>query len=123
METKELTQFGYYLNFHSYVYEQVAESIYDDGTPIPEYLYMQSHTYRSETWRNSSNIKCFHRTALVSAVHNHFPMRCLNSSKMHHSCKGRNLDPETESVMMHFRRWREVPNCTQCLVHDRTLWR
>ena len=69
--------------------------------PIPDYLYMMRHTYRAELLGAGSNIKCLHRTDLVRAVHNHFPMACINTTG-HHSCDGLVIDPK-DSILMHFR--------------------
>lgn len=119
---------AYYLNRHAYVYEMFEETQLEDKRPIPEYLYTMRHTYRAELLGSGSNIKCLHRTDLVYAVHNHFPMRCLNTTG-HHSCDGYEVDPK-DSILMHYRRNRSPPeDCKtpetpiNCTIHDRNAWR
>lgn len=93
--------------------------------PIPEFVYMQRHVNRAELLKDGINIKCFHRTdkvviifgllfnkittftikffKLKFAVHNHFPMRCINTTG-HHSCNGMTISPN-KSILMHYRRY------------------
>ena len=100
----------------------------NENQSIPEYLYMMRHTYRDELYKDGTNIKCFHRTDQVFALHNHFPMRCLNTTG-HHTCTGFDIPPSV-SFLMHFRRNRSPPkdcptpdNPIKCTVHDRNIWR
>lgn len=102
----------------------LVETELSRGTAIPDYLYMMRHTFRSEASRGS--VKCLHRTDLVSALHNHTPFRCLNTSAAHFTCKGKVINEE-DSILMHYSDY--SPKCktpndpTNCTVHDRTAWR
>ncbi|KAH9400335.1 hypothetical protein TYRP_001899 [Tyrophagus putrescentiae] len=62
------------------------------------------------------------------AVHNHYPMRCINTTG-HHSCNGMTIDPKM-SILMHYRRNRSPPekcptpnDLIKCSVKDTTAWR
>ncbi len=78
---------------------------------IPSYLYMMRHTKRSLPTKDGAGFKTFHRTSQVTMVHNHFPLRCINTTG-YHSCDGLDLPPE-RFLLYHYRRWREPPEACQ----------
>ena len=104
-EISIVRQFYLFSSFTRYVYEMFEDTEMpkpNEQVPIPEYLYMFRHVNRVPVFSSGLNIKCFHRTDQVFAVHNHFPMRCINTTG-HHSCTGMTFDP-SESILMHYRR-------------------
>merc|ERR1711902_474811 len=45
---------------------------------IPPYMHMMQHTHRSANYTKPGQyVKCFHDTAKVLILHNHFPLGCL----------------------------------------------
>ncbi|KAJ6219222.1 hypothetical protein RDWZM_005034 [Blomia tropicalis] len=130
MNENDLRTKAYYMNRHAHVYDMFEEETIEDEKlkPIPEYLYMMRHTYRSKLSEIGRNIKCFHRTDLVTAVHNHFPMKCINTTG-HHSCGGLEININ-DSILMHYRRNLFMPkdcitsgNPINCTIRDRRAWR
>ena len=90
---------------------------------------MMSHTYRGPLLSESQNIKSIYRTSLVTAVHNHTPLRCIHTgnSKFKYSyCSGVAIDEE-DAVLMHYRRNQtatsHVHRNSNCSVHDRIAWK
>lgn len=60
-------------------------------------------------------------------MHNHFPLRCLNTTG-YHSCSGHVIDP-ADSILMHYRRNRSPPeDCKtpetpiKCSIEDTSAW-
>ncbi|KAJ6219227.1 hypothetical protein RDWZM_005039, partial [Blomia tropicalis] len=78
---------AYYYNLHSHVCE-VFRDKERNSQPIPDYLYMMQHTYRSYPYSKWSNIKCFHKTSHISAIHNHSPIECVGNKV----CQGLEID-------------------------------
>ena len=78
--------------------------------------------YRSKKYSRWSNIKCFHRTDLVSAIHNHQPIKCVANTQCH------GVDISTsKSILLHYRRNQSAVGYTDrntdCPIHDDTIWR
>jgi hypothetical protein len=94
---------------------------------IPSYLYTMRHVYRKTFTEAGSNIKCFHNTDNVEAVHNHFPLKCLGKEG-YHNCPG-HLISTNHSFLFHYKRERLTPdNCNktnvkECAIYDTTLWK
>ncbi|XP_018564475.1 uncharacterized protein LOC108905894 isoform X2 [Anoplophora glabripennis] len=99
--------------------------IHDNDTfeDIPRYMYMLQHVYRTENYTKPGfNIKSFHNTEKVIALHNHFPLSCLGDG-----CRNYAIDPN-DARMHHYR-----GNCMKTLkgcdvyrntrVKDTTMWK
>ncbi|KAH9426202.1 hypothetical protein DERP_007142 [Dermatophagoides pteronyssinus] len=126
-------QAGYLAHKHSYVYE-MYEEIYHNGKIIPSYMHIMRHTYRAKPYQDGKNTKCFHRTDKVSAIHNHFPIRCINRTGFYFNCEGITFDENDESILMHYRPNRQpdeqcMINKTNeqilqyCTINDHTAWK
>lgn len=123
---------SFYAARHAHVCEVFTEDEFSSHKPIPEYLYIMKHTYRSELLSPTQNIKSFLKTSLVSAVHNHRPLQCINPGHTHETkhkfslCKGIPLDGD-DAVLMHYRRNQSasthVHRNENCKIVDRSVWR
>lgn len=72
-------------------------------------MYMMRHIQRALPNKRGDNAKCFHRTAHVTLVHNHFPLRCTYSKAgSYHSCSGEDI-PHNRALLYHYRRERGPP--------------
>ena len=112
---------AYYYNLHSHVCE-VFRDKERNSQPIPDYLYMMQHTYRSYPYSKWSNIKCFHKTSHISAIHNHSPIECVGNKV----CQGLEID-KSKSNLWHYRRNQSHPQYTDrnynCPIHERIAWK
>ena len=64
---------------------------------IPPYLHMLQHVYRAANYSKPGfYVKCFHDTAQVKTLHNHYPFSCLGR------CQAKNID-ERIGHMQHYR--------------------
>lgn len=88
---------------------------------IPDYMHILQHVYRvKEVMKPGMYIKSFHNTDLVLALHNHFPLYCVDP------CKNLSIDPD-KAKLHHYRKTcvGEVKNCSKLKedkVKDLTLW-
>lgn len=118
----ELKQKAFYNSRQSHVCE-VFEDSRHGARSIPPYLYMMRHHRRGDPLPYNKQNKCFIRTDLVTATHNHFPLRCLNTTG-YMTCDGLTMDPE-DSIMMHFRRNLSNPETAhrnwECPIEDRKV--
>ncbi|XP_061722889.1 uncharacterized protein LOC133529227 [Cydia pomonella] len=63
-----------YLAQHVYYLDEPAS--WEPGAP--RYMYMLQHVYRTRNFTEPhSNVKAFHETGRVLALHNHFPLACI----------------------------------------------
>ena len=120
---------NYLYSFHSRVCELAEETEYIDSKtgaskPIPTYLYMIRHTYRTEINNRYINIKSFGLTDQVTTASNHFPGRCYD-----YKCFGLSIDTD-RAILLHFRRTHHYAEeltkeeqQAECPVHDQVMWR
>ncbi|XP_063541610.1 uncharacterized protein LOC134750379 [Cydia strobilella] len=87
----------------------------------PRYMYMLQHVHRTRNFTNpGSNVKAFHETGRVLALHNHYPLACIGGA-----CSSYSMS--TAQVRLHHYR----ANCARRLseekrlspVRDAALWR
>ncbi|GJQ78199.1 hypothetical protein Trydic_g2528 [Trypoxylus dichotomus] len=88
---------------------------------IPASMHMLQHVYRIKDVMGSGlYIKSFHNTDLVLALHNHYPLYCVEP------CRNLEIDPN-KAKLHHYRKTcvKEIKNCDKLKdtkVKDTTLW-
>ncbi|XP_063634507.1 uncharacterized protein LOC134805137 [Cydia splendana] len=87
----------------------------------PRYMYMLQHVRRTRNFtKPDSNIKAFHETGRVLALHNHFPISCIGGQ-----CSAYPMDT-TQARLHHYRAnyARQLSKKVRAeLVRDAALWR